>query len=53
MATFVALTMQGWWFPGRQLVVVLPAAVLAIAWWARGGGRAAGRGAVAWAPWAL
>jgi hypothetical protein len=39
MATFVALTMQGWWFPGRQLVVVLPAAVLAIAWWAGGGGR--------------
>ena len=39
MATFVALTMQGWWFPGRQLVVVLPAAVLAIAWWAGAGGR--------------
>ncbi len=39
MATFVALTMQGWWFPGRQLVVVLPAAVLAIAWWAGGGPR--------------
>ena len=39
VATFVALTMQGWWFPGRQLVVVLPAAVLAIAWWSRGGGR--------------
>ncbi len=38
VATFVALTMQGWWFPGRQVVVVLPAAVLAIAWWARGGG---------------
>ena len=35
VATFVALTMQGWWFPGRQVVVVLPAAVLAIAWWAR------------------
>lgn len=39
VATFVALTMQGWWFPGRQLVVVLPLAVLAIAWWAREGGR--------------
>lgn len=39
VATFVALTMQGWWFPGRQLVVVLPLAVLAIAWWARAGGR--------------
>lgn len=33
-ATFVALTMQGWWFPGRQVVVVLPLAVVAIAWWA-------------------
>jgi hypothetical protein len=42
VATFVALTMQGWWFPGRQVVVVLPAAVLAIAWWARGGGRRLG-----------
>ena len=27
-ATFVALTMHGYWFPGRQVVVVLPAAVL-------------------------
>jgi hypothetical protein len=33
-ATFVALTMQGWWWPGRQVVVVLPCAVLAVAWWA-------------------
>ncbi len=32
-ATFVALTMAGWWFPGRQVVVVLPCAVLAVAWW--------------------
>lgn len=31
-ATFVAVTMHGWWFPGRQVVVVLPAAVLATAW---------------------
>lgn len=50
VATFVALTMQGWWFPGRQLVVILPLAVLAIAWWARDGGRrlavALGLGAV-------
>ena len=30
-ATFVALTMHGWWVPGRQLVVVLPAAVVAVA----------------------
>lgn len=32
-ATFVALTMQGWWWPGRQVVVVLPALVIAICWW--------------------
>jgi hypothetical protein len=32
-ATFVALTMHGWWWPGRQVVVVLPLAVVAIAWW--------------------
>jgi hypothetical protein len=32
-ATFVALTMHGWWWPGRQVVVVLPCVVLAIAWW--------------------
>jgi hypothetical protein len=25
--------MAGWWFPGRQVVVVLPCAVLAVAWW--------------------
>ena len=33
-ATWVALTMQGYWVPGRQVVVVLPLAVLATAWWA-------------------
>lgn len=33
-ATFVALTMHGWWWPGRQVVVVLPAVVIAVAWWA-------------------
>lgn len=32
-ATFVALTMHGWWWPGRQVVVVLPCLVLATAWW--------------------
>ncbi len=32
-ASFVALTMHGWWFPGRQVIVVLPAAVIAVAWW--------------------
>lgn len=33
-ATFIALTMQGWWFPGRQIVVVLPLLVALIAFWA-------------------
>jgi hypothetical protein len=32
-ATWLALTMHGYWWPGRQVVVVLPAVVLAIAWW--------------------
>jgi hypothetical protein len=35
-ATWVALTMHGWWWPGRQTVVVLPLAVLAVAAWAAG-----------------
>jgi hypothetical protein len=30
-ATFLASTMHGWWWPGRQLVVVLPVAVIVIA----------------------
>jgi hypothetical protein len=30
VATFVALTMHGWWFAGRQVVVVLPLAALAV-----------------------
>lgn len=34
VATWVALTMHGWWWPGRQVVVVLPLGVLVIAWWA-------------------
>jgi hypothetical protein len=34
-ATFVALTMHGWWFPGRQVVHVLPACILAVAWLAQ------------------
>jgi len=33
-ATWMALTMHGWWWPGRQVVVVLPCVVLAVAWWA-------------------
>ncbi len=33
-ASYVALTMHGWWVPGRQVVVVLPVAALLIARWA-------------------
>jgi hypothetical protein len=32
-ATFAALTMHGYWWPGRQLVVVLPLAVLVVLRW--------------------
>lgn len=32
-ATFVALTAQGYWAPGRQVVVILGPAVVAVAWW--------------------
>ncbi|MEM8922549.1 MAG: hypothetical protein AAGD35_03535 [Actinomycetota bacterium] len=31
VATWVALTMHGWWWPGRQVVVILPLVVVAIA----------------------
>ena len=31
-ATFVALTMHGWWVPRRQVVLVLPLATVAVAW---------------------
>ena len=31
VATWVAFTMHGWWWPGRQLVVILPVAVAVIA----------------------
>jgi hypothetical protein len=33
MGTWVAVTMHGWWFPGRHIVHALPCAALAIAWW--------------------
>lgn len=32
-ATFVAVTMHGYWFPGRHLLHALPLAVVAILWW--------------------
>jgi hypothetical protein len=31
-ATWIAQTMQGWWSPGRQVVVVLPTVVITTAW---------------------
>lgn len=40
VATFVAVTMHGFWSPGRQLVVVLPLAVVAVLWWLDRVGRA-------------
>lgn len=33
VATFLAQTMHGWWWPGRQVVVVLPALILLTAAW--------------------
>ena len=33
VATFVAVTMSGFWWPGRQLVVVMPLALLMILRW--------------------
>lgn len=39
VATFAALTMHGWWFPGRQIVVVLPIAIILIAAWVDRTGR--------------
>jgi hypothetical protein len=56
-ATFVALTMHGYWWPGRQVVVVLPTLVIAVSWWAAryqparvfvGAGIVAGAFMVAW-----
>lgn len=32
-ATFVAVTMHGYWFPGRHLLHALPLAVVAVLWW--------------------
>lgn len=40
VATYTALTMHGYWWPGRQVVVVLPLALLAVlCWLARAGPR--------------
>lgn len=32
-ATWLALTMHGFWWPGRQLVVVLPLLLVVVLWW--------------------
>lgn len=40
VATFVALTMHGFWWPGRQVVVVLPLALLVVLCWLAGAGPA-------------
>jgi hypothetical protein len=46
VATWVALTMHGFWWPGRQVVVVLPVAAIAVlAWVAPAGVRAGAAGA--------
>jgi len=54
-ATWVALTMHGWWWPGRQVVVVLPLAAVVLARavtpagaWLRGLLAAGAVGAVTW-----
>jgi hypothetical protein len=60
VATFVALTMHGWWWPGRQTVVIAPLLAIAIAWWvaqvrwapvALGVGAVLGVGSWAWTLW--
>jgi hypothetical protein len=47
VATFVAVTMHGWWFAGRHVLHALPPAVLAIVWWSDAHAPAAARRAVA------
>ncbi len=43
VATFVAATMHGYWWPGRHVVVVLPLAVLTVLAWLAAETGAAGR----------
>lgn len=43
VATFVAVTMSGFWWPGRQLVIVLPLALVMILRWLAGTGPAVRR----------
>jgi len=46
VATFVAVTMNGFWWPGRQLVIVLPLALLLILRWIAAAGPAVRRAAL-------
>lgn len=41
MATWVALTMHGWWWPGRQITPILPFVVMGIALWVGDRGKTA------------
>lgn len=41
VATFIAVTMHGFWWPGRQLVVVLPLALIVVLRWAASASRRA------------
>lgn len=52
-ATYLALTMHGYWWPGRQVVVVLPLAVLVVLRWVTRLPVAARRLGVALAGWGV
>lgn len=41
-ATYVAVTMHGYWFPGRQIVHALPLGVVLVAWWLSRAGQPTG-----------
>ncbi|MBA0124347.1 hypothetical protein H0B56_02195 [Haloechinothrix sp. YIM 98757] len=47
VATYLALTMHGFWWPGRQVVVVLPLALLVILVWLAHAGRVTRLAAIA------
>ena len=52
-ATWAALTMQGWWVPGRQVVVVLPLALLVIARWLDAAAQPLRTGALVLGAWGI
>ena len=47
VATWAAFTMHGFWWPGRQVVVVLPLLLVAVLWWADRAAGPLGRAATA------